>query len=59
MKSRVIRHGTRFLLRIIWEGMRGVKRGSAGTVNEPVQVVTVEPEARGDRDPRDSSRRAS
>lgn len=25
MKSRVIRHGTRFLLRIIWEGMRGVK----------------------------------
>ena len=38
MKSRVIRHGTRFLLRIIWEGMRGVKRGSAGTRNEPVQV---------------------
>lgn len=25
MKSRVIRHGTRFLLRIIWEGLRGVK----------------------------------
>lgn len=25
MKSRVIRHGTRFLARIIWEGMRGVK----------------------------------
>lgn len=25
MKSRVIRHGTRFLLRIFWEGMRGVK----------------------------------
>lgn len=24
-KSRVIRHGTRFLLRIIWEGIRGVK----------------------------------
>lgn len=25
MKSRVIRHGTRFLLRILWEGIRGVK----------------------------------
>lgn len=25
MKSRVIRHGTRFLGRILWEGMRGVK----------------------------------
>ncbi len=25
MKSRVVRHGTRFLLRIIWEGLRGVK----------------------------------
>lgn len=25
MKSRVIRHGTRFLLRIFWEGLKGVK----------------------------------
>jgi glycosyltransferase involved in cell wall biosynthesis len=25
MKSRVVRHGTRFLLRIIWEGLKGVK----------------------------------
>ena len=25
MKSRVIRHGTRFLLRILWEGLRGVR----------------------------------
>lgn len=25
MKSRVVRHGTRFLLRIFWEGLRGVK----------------------------------
>lgn len=25
MKSRVVRHGTRFLLRILWEGVRGVK----------------------------------
>ena len=29
MKSRVVRHGTRFLLRIIYEGLRGVRRGSA------------------------------
>jgi glycosyltransferase involved in cell wall biosynthesis len=26
MKSRVVRHGTRFLLRIIWEGLRGVPK---------------------------------
>ena len=25
MKSRVVNHGTRFLLRILWEGLRGVK----------------------------------
>ncbi|HXG34915.1 MAG TPA: glycosyltransferase family 2 protein, partial [Bryobacteraceae bacterium] len=25
IKSRVVRHGTRFLLRILWEGLRGVK----------------------------------
>ena len=25
MKSRVVRHGTRFLLRILWEGLRGVE----------------------------------
>jgi glycosyltransferase involved in cell wall biosynthesis len=29
MKSRVIRHGTRFLARIIWEGIRGVKPAPA------------------------------
>jgi len=29
MKSRVIRHGTRFLLRIIWEGLRGVPKRAA------------------------------
>jgi glycosyltransferase involved in cell wall biosynthesis len=28
MKSRVVRHGTRFLLRILWEGIRGVKAKS-------------------------------
>jgi glycosyltransferase involved in cell wall biosynthesis len=42
MKSRVVRHGTRFLMRILWEGLRGVRplsdvalNGAAGsTVNE-------------------------
>ena len=29
IKSRVVRHGTRFLLRILWEGLRGVKPRSA------------------------------
>src|SRR5262245_26135230 len=29
MKSRVVRHGTRFLLRIIYEGLRGVKRAQS------------------------------
>jgi glycosyltransferase involved in cell wall biosynthesis len=29
MKSRVVRHGTRFLARIIWEGTRGVKPAEA------------------------------
>lgn len=29
MKSRVVRHGTRFLLRILWEGLRGVKPKAA------------------------------
>jgi hypothetical protein len=25
MKSNAVRHGTRFLLRILWEGLRGVQ----------------------------------
>ncbi len=29
MKSRVVRHGTRFLARILWEGFRGVKPATA------------------------------
>lgn len=29
MKSRVVRHGTRFLLRILWEGLKGVKPRTA------------------------------
>ena len=34
MKSSVVRHGTRFLLRILWEGLRGVKPMYAGASNE-------------------------
>ena len=41
MKSRVVRHGTRFLLRILWEGLLGVKpisslqgAGSAGSLED-------------------------
>jgi glycosyltransferase involved in cell wall biosynthesis len=34
MKSRVVRHGTRFLMRILWEGFKGVK---------PVVVPTEKP----------------
>ena len=30
MKSRVVRHGTRFLLRIIYEGLRGVRPAAKG-----------------------------
>ncbi len=42
MKSRVIRHGTRFLLRIFWEGLRGVRPeptiAAAGIAPVPVAV---------------------
>ena len=31
-KSKVVRHGTRFLMRIIWEGLRGVKRVKAPAI---------------------------
>jgi glycosyltransferase involved in cell wall biosynthesis len=36
MKSSVVRHGTRFLLRILWEGLRGVK---------PVKLPTADASA--------------
>jgi len=39
MKSRVVRHGTRFLMRIIWEGIKGVKPAA-----QPEAVATVAPE---------------
>ena len=39
MKSRVVRHGTRFLMRIIWEGIKGVK-----PVAQPEAVASVAPE---------------
>jgi len=40
MKSRVIRHGTRFLFRIIWEGFKGVK---------PLPVSDAQPGGQADR----------
>lgn len=39
MKSRVVRHGTRFLLRILWEGLRGVRPLAA-----PAKVLPALPE---------------
>jgi glycosyltransferase involved in cell wall biosynthesis len=40
MKSRVVRHGTRFLMRIIWEGIRGVKPpGKPGLVPMAAEKV--------------------
>ncbi|MEQ1765617.1 MAG: glycosyltransferase family 2 protein [Pyrinomonadaceae bacterium] len=43
MKSRVVRHGTRFLLRIFWEGLRGVQpKTLAATVEAAAaQPVTI------------------
>lgn len=38
MKSRVVRHGTRFLLRIIYEGLRGVRRGSHQPARHPAST---------------------
>ena len=48
-KSRVIRHGTRFLLRILWEGLRGVKppaevATSAAREERPMQTTTPSPD---------------
>ncbi len=40
-KSRVVQHGTRFLLRILWEGIRGVKPQPGGV------VAAVRPRATG------------
>ena len=35
MKSSVVRHGTRFLLRILWEGFKGVKPQRSEALDEP------------------------
>jgi glycosyltransferase involved in cell wall biosynthesis len=48
-KSRVIRHGTRFLLRILYEGLRGVKppvavpEAATGSASRPLQSVDQSP----------------
>jgi glycosyltransferase involved in cell wall biosynthesis len=40
MKSRVVRHGTRFLARIVWEGFKGVKpAGAKAAVKGAAQEV--------------------
>jgi glycosyltransferase involved in cell wall biosynthesis len=44
MKSRVVRHGTRFLARILWEGFKGVKPAAAlaAVPEAPVEVSKEE-----------------
>jgi len=46
MKSRVIRHGTRFLWRILWEGFKGVKPKTK-SVDEKVDSKATTPQHRG------------
>lgn len=44
MKSRVVRHGTRFLLRILWEGFKGVHPAeSLATESEILPETIVKP----------------
>ncbi len=44
MKSRAIRHGTRFLARIVWEGMRGVRPPEAlAARRRAAQVAPLQP----------------
>jgi hypothetical protein len=44
MKSRVIRHGTRFLLRILWEGLRGVHPIAVANAQGVPSVPPVTPQ---------------
>ena len=41
MKSRVVRHGTRFLLRILWEGLRGVPPAAVPAREKAINPVAV------------------
>ena len=41
MKSRVVRHGTRFLLRILWEGLKGVKPRRLPAVDTPAESAAA------------------
>jgi hypothetical protein len=43
MKSRVVRHGTRFLTRIIWEGLKGVKPVAKAADLQPNTPKQTEP----------------
>lgn len=42
MKSRVVRHGTRFLMRILWEGLKGVKPQTVKAESDAVSQTTTE-----------------
>jgi glycosyltransferase involved in cell wall biosynthesis len=39
-KSKVVQHGTRFLLRILWEGLKGVKPQSGLAQGAPMRLVS-------------------
>jgi len=41
MKSRVVRHGTRFLLRIFWEGLRGVQPAAVSAAATDLAAVPI------------------
>jgi len=41
MKSRVVRHGTRFLMRIVWEGVKGVKPAGQPALQPELQPAAV------------------
>ena len=45
MKSRVVRHGTRFLSRIIWEGLKGVRPAGQDAQTRAQQYPGQTPEA--------------
>jgi len=47
MKSRVVRHGTRFLARIIWERMRGIRKPFSATLPAENPAKQVKPTSIG------------
>jgi len=47
MKSRVVRHGTRFLARIMWERMRGIRKPLSATLRAENPAKQVKPTSIG------------